>query len=139
MLSSFCSFTGYQHHFPYMSDELRLRTLNRLAPDNLYKGVVDLNNNKLLYVGMQDQWYTFTMFDAQAYFARDVVVGKRTLPDAAAQRSDYEAWRAREEKAETAYQQIEFQVRSKLSNGSMYAFLHYLWLCYPYHPLQFAF
>ena len=35
--------------------------------------------------GMQDQWYTFNMFDAQAWYARDVILGRIELPDAAEQ------------------------------------------------------
>jgi trimethylamine monooxygenase len=58
--------TGYLHYFPFMAAELRLRTANRLAAADLYKGVVWVNNPKLFYLGMQDQWYTFNMFDAQA-------------------------------------------------------------------------
>ena len=104
---------GYQHHFPYLADELRLRSLNRLYPDNLYKGVVWLDNPHLFFVGMQDQWYTFTMFDAQALLARDVIMGKRKLPDAAAQKADYEAWREVEAKADTGAAQIDFQVNCR--------------------------
>jgi hypothetical protein len=40
-----------------MADNLRLRTLNRLCSDNLYKGVCWMDNPKLMYIGMQDQWY----------------------------------------------------------------------------------
>ncbi|HUM08761.1 MAG TPA: NAD(P)/FAD-dependent oxidoreductase, partial [Acidocella sp.] len=54
--------TGYQHHFPFLPDELRLKTNNRLWPLGLYKGVVWEKNPKLLYLGMQDQYYTFNMF-----------------------------------------------------------------------------
>ena len=32
--------TGYQHHFPFMAEDLRLKTANRLWPLGLYKGVV---------------------------------------------------------------------------------------------------
>ena len=52
--------TGYLHHFPFMTDELRLRTTNCLAPASLYKGVVWVDNAKLFYLGMQDQYYTLT-------------------------------------------------------------------------------
>ena len=31
--------TGYLHHFPFLPDELRLKTHNRLNPPGLYKGV----------------------------------------------------------------------------------------------------
>ena len=69
--------TGYQHSFTFISDELRLRTANVLYPDNLYKGIFWLTNPDLMYLGMQDQYYTFTMFDAQAWYARDYVLGDR--------------------------------------------------------------
>ena len=60
--------TGYLHHFPFMASELRLKSANRLAAAELYKGVVWVDNPKLFYLGMQDQWYTFNMFDAQAWY-----------------------------------------------------------------------
>ena len=76
--------TGYLHHFPFMSDDLKLRTANRLATADLYKGVAYAPNPALFYIGMQDQWFTFNMFDAQAWWARDVIMGKIALPDSAA-------------------------------------------------------
>lgn len=101
--------TGYQHHFPFMQDSLRLRTRNRLYAPGLYKGVVWAENPKLMYLGMQDQWYTFTMFDAEAWFARDVILDKIELPSQDEMRKDMAAWTAREEALETAYQMIDFQ------------------------------
>jgi len=73
--------TGYKHHFPFLPDDLRLKTTNRLACNDLYKGVVWNNNPKLFYLGMQDQWYTFNMFDAQAWYVRDILMGQIQLPD----------------------------------------------------------
>lgn len=103
------SCTGYLHHFPFMDDDLRLVTSNRLATSMLYRGVVFQPNNKLLYLGMQDQWYTFNMFDAQAWYARDVIVGRIALPGAAEQAR----WIAEQQAAEDAlsddYQAIDFQ------------------------------
>ena len=52
--------TGYLHSYPYLEDNLRLRSPNCLYPNNLYKGMVwmgpngdgkDCGENKLLYVG----------------------------------------------------------------------------------------
>ena len=60
--------TGYQHHFPFMAEDLKLHTANRLATADLYKGVAFVHNPALFYIGMQDQWYTFNMFDAQAWW-----------------------------------------------------------------------
>ncbi|WP_212564601.1 NAD(P)-binding domain-containing protein [Pontibacter indicus] len=68
--------TGYQHKFPYLPDELRLKTKNCLYPDKIYKGVFFNELPQLIYLGMQDQYYTFNMFDVQAWYARDVIQGK---------------------------------------------------------------
>ena len=65
--------SGYLHHFPFLTEDLKLKTRNRLYPPKLYKGVVWENNHKLLYLGMQDQFHTFNMFDCQAWYARDVI------------------------------------------------------------------
>ena len=86
--------TGYKHHFPFLPDDLRLKTANRLAANDLYKGVVYTGNPDLFYLGMQDQWYTFNMFDAQAWWVRDVILGRIALPDAAAMEAD---WQKRQE------------------------------------------
>ena len=66
--------TGYVHHFPFMEQSLKLQTTNRLYPVDLYNGVVWQHNPNLFYLGMQDQWYTFNMFDAQAWYVRDVIL-----------------------------------------------------------------
>jgi len=101
--------TGYQHYFPFLPEDLRLKTANRLWPENLYKGVVWQNNPKLFYIGMQDQFYTFNMFDAQAWYVRDIILGRIKLPSADDMRKDWQKWLAREEKLETAEQMIWFQ------------------------------
>ena len=84
--------TGYQHYFPFMEDKLLLQTRNRLYPPNLYKGVLWRDNPKLAYLGMQDQYYTFNMFDAQAWYARDVFMGKASPPAAAEMEKDIAEW-----------------------------------------------
>jgi trimethylamine monooxygenase len=72
--------TGYRHYFPFLPDDLRLKTANRLATADLYKGVVYVNNPKMFYLGMQDQWFTFNMFDAQAWYVRDIILGRIAVP-----------------------------------------------------------
>lgn len=72
--------TGYKHFFNFLPDDLRLKTANRLATADLYKGVVWVHNPKLFYLGMQDQWFTFNMFDAQAWWVRDAIMGKIEVP-----------------------------------------------------------
>jgi len=101
--------TGYLHHFPFLPDDLRLKTRNRLYPPALYKGVFSTANPKLIYLGMQDQYYTFNMFDAQAWYARDVVLGRLALPSPAEMDSDIAGWVAREEALENPFQAIDFQ------------------------------
>ena len=101
--------TGYLHYFPFLPDSLRLKTDNRLWPLNLYKGVFWEDNPKLMYLGMQDQFYTFNMFDAQAWYTRDYMLGRINLPSKEEMRSHSQAWREREEKLENDEQMIWFQ------------------------------
>lgn len=102
--------TGYLHHFPFLDESLRLKAENRLWPLDLYKGVVWENNPKLFYLGMQDQWYTFNMFDAQAWYVRDIILGRIELPATQeAMTADSLAWRERELKLETAEEMYTYQ------------------------------
>lgn len=101
--------TGYQHHFPFMHDDLCLKTTNRLATADLYKGVAFVDNPQLFYIGMQDQWFTFNMFDAQAWWTRDVIMGRIALPDHAAMKADVDDRVAREDSGEDDYDAIWYQ------------------------------
>ena len=80
--------TGYKHHFPFLPDSLRLKTPNVLAADDLYKGTTYVHAPSLFYLGMQDQWFTFNMFDAQSWWVRDVIMGQISLPSHAAMLAD---------------------------------------------------
>jgi len=101
--------TGYLHHFPFLDESIKLKTHNRLYPPKLYKGVVWQDNHKLLYLGMQDQFHTFNMFDCQAWFARDVIMGKIQMPSSDEINKDINKWVAMEEKLENPDQMIDFQ------------------------------
>ena len=101
--------TGYKHHFPFLPDDLRLKTANRLACNDLYKGVVWNNNPKLFYLGMQDQWYTFNMFDAQAWYVRDVLMGQIQLPDQKTMDRDPVIRQENEDALEDDYACIRYQ------------------------------
>ena len=102
--------TGYQHHFPYLPDDLRLKTRNRLATADLYKGVAYVHNPALFYIGMQDQWFTFNMFDAQAWWARDVIMGRIAIPaDKAALLQDVADRVAAEDAGKDAHDAIHYQ------------------------------
>jgi len=101
--------TGYLHHFPFLPDSLRLKTNNILYPLGLYKGVVWEKNPKLLYLGMQDQWYTFNMFDAQAWYARDLILGRIELPSFEEMQSHTKELHERETAQDDAAYAIDFQ------------------------------
>jgi trimethylamine monooxygenase len=101
--------TGYLHHFPFLAEDLRLKTANRLWPLDLYKGVAWERNPKLFFIGMQDQFYTFNMFDAQAWYVRDIIMGRIKAPKPDAMKKDSAKWRKREDKLENAEQMIWFQ------------------------------
>eukprot|EP00947_MAST-08B_sp_MAST-8B-sp1_P003359 g3359.t1 len=101
--------TGYQHHFPFLPDELRLRTPNRLWPVGLYRGTVWEGNHKLFFLGMQDQWYTFNMFDAQAWYVRDVILGRQSLPTVEEMKADSAKWDEREGTLKTDEDMIVYQ------------------------------
>lgn len=101
--------TGYRHHFPFMANDLRLRTKNVLYPGNLYKGVFWLDNPKLMYLSMQDQFYTMTLFDAEAWYARDYVLGRISLPSRQEMAEDIEVWLRRQEGLQDDSDRIDFQ------------------------------
>jgi len=101
--------TGYLHHFPFLSDDLKLQTTNRLWPLDLYKGIFWESNPQMIYLGMQDQFYTFNMFDAQAWYARDYILGKITLPSKDTMSADNQKWRQREEELVSDEDMIWFQ------------------------------
>jgi trimethylamine monooxygenase len=101
--------TGYLFHFPFMPDELRLQTHNCLYPANLYKGIFWQANPQLIYLGMQDQYFTFNMFDAQAWYARDVMLGKIEVPDLTTRQQDEKKWLIAYDEVQTVNEEIDFQ------------------------------
>ncbi|WP_343830466.1 NAD(P)/FAD-dependent oxidoreductase [Glutamicibacter creatinolyticus] len=101
--------TGYLHHYPFLPSHLALSSPNNLYPDTLYRGVVSEANNKLFYLGSQDQWFTFNMFDAQAWYVRDVILGRAQLPGKAEQRRSIETWLDRLHSLESAADEVYFQ------------------------------
>lgn len=101
--------TGYLHNFAFIEESLRLRTANVLYPPDLYKGVFWLDNPGMMYLGMQDQYYTFTLFDAEAWYARDYILGRLALPPRAEMADDIAAWRNRQEKLSNPLEEIDFQ------------------------------
>lgn len=103
--------TGYLFHFPFLPDELRLETHNCLYPENLYKGIFWQQNPQMIYLGMQDQYFTFNMFDAQAWYARDVIMGDIELPDLAVRTADEKKWVEEYAEVKTVDEEIDFQAK----------------------------
>lgn len=101
--------TGYLHHFPFLPDELRLTTSNRMYVPDLYKGIFWESNPKLMYLGMQDQYFTFNMLDAQAWYARDVMLDRIRLPNAKTMHDNVLDWLDREAQLEGHDDEIDFQ------------------------------
>jgi trimethylamine monooxygenase len=89
--------TGYKHTFPFLAPDLQFSTNNRLIPNTLWKATVLPTNNALFFVGMPDQYYTFSYFQGQALFIKGIIEGKVTLPTAEAMLADTADWQARED------------------------------------------
>lgn len=101
--------TGYQHSLGFIADDLRLRTNNVLYTENLYKGIFWIDNPRMMYLGMQDQYYTFTMFDGQVWYARDHVLGRISLPSRQEMAADIEQWRNKLAACDGPIDEIDFQ------------------------------
>lgn len=101
--------TGYRHDFPFLGDDLALKTGNRLWPLGLYEGVVFTANPRLMYLGMQDLWYSFNMFDAQAWLARDIILGRISLPEKEEMDRVNDHWREKEEQIRTDADAFAYQ------------------------------
>ena len=57
------------------------------------------SNPKVFYLGMQDQFYTFFLFDAQAWFVRDVILGRLALASGEEMAAHSKKWKPLEERA----------------------------------------
>ncbi len=101
--------TGYLHHYPFLPSDLALDSRNTLYPDTLYRGVVRENNDRLFFLGAQDQWFTFNMFDAQAWYVRDLILGDAVVPDVAEQRRSMDEWLERLASLDGAEDEVRFQ------------------------------
>jgi len=103
--------TGYLHSYPYLREELRLKSKNVLYPPGLYKGIVwqQGGNNKLLYCGVQDQYYTYTMFDVCGLWAVKLMQGEIDLPDADTMDRDWKDWVGKNKALKDCHEEINFQ------------------------------
>ena len=101
--------TGYKHYFPFLSDDLRLVTTNCLYPGQLYKGIFFQEQPRLIYLGMQNLYFSLSLFDAQAWYVRDVILGRISLPNKLQRTEDMLEWKTRQEKIEGKSDAIDFQ------------------------------
>jgi trimethylamine monooxygenase len=65
----------------------------------LWKGIVHPDNTNLLFVGMPDQYYTFTMFFAQAMFIKGCIEGKVSYPSKEEMAAHVKEWQDKEDVA----------------------------------------
>lgn len=80
--------TGYLHSFPFMPTELRLKSANIFFPPNLYRSLqwhgvsegTKSADGRLFYIGMQAQFYTYTMFMTQGLWVANVIKGLLQTP-----------------------------------------------------------
>lgn len=101
--------TGYLHKYPFLPEELSLTSPNNVYPDGLYRGVLWQQNPRLSYLGAQDQWFTFNMFDVQAWYVRDVILGRIAVPGAAERQDSITAWLERLATVEHGPEEVRFQ------------------------------
>ena len=97
---------------PIIREDLRLKTRNVLYPPGLFKGLVwqEGGNNKLLYCGVQDQAYTYTMFDVCALWIVKYIEGELPLPDKTTMQSNWQQWVKRNLALKNIHEMIDFQV-----------------------------
>jgi len=103
----FC--TGYQHHFSFLTEDIRLNAKNYLFVEDLYKGIILNKNPQIIYIGMHDQYYTFTMFDIQGCYARDYILGKIEIGNEAERTADIEYWGEYFSKVKDGHDEIDYQ------------------------------
>jgi trimethylamine monooxygenase len=61
--------TGYVHSFPFLSSKIAIQPkANKLVLEQLYKGIFLEHCPRVMYLGMQDQWFTFSLFLGQATY-----------------------------------------------------------------------
>ena len=101
--------TGYLHKYPFLPAELALQSPNNIYPAGLYRGVVWQKNPKLYYLGAQDQWFTFNMFDAQAWYVRDLILGRIKMPAAEERANHMRKWRNRFQELDGDVDEVTFQ------------------------------
>ena len=98
--------TGYQHYFPFCRKTCASRRPTACGRQTSTRAWSGRTIRKFFYIGMQDQFYTFNMFDAQAWYVRDIILGRIKLPKAEEMKKDWKKWLKREKKLADAEQMI---------------------------------
>ena len=86
--------TGYRLNFPFMSEELRLKSDMLFYPENLYKSVLWMKggNDKLMYIGIMYNSFGFHLLETQAMWASKYIMGEIQLPSRAEMQADIDFW-----------------------------------------------
>mmetsp|Transcript_162194 Transcript_162194/g.515323 ORF Transcript_162194/g.515323 Transcript_162194/m.515323 type:complete len:838 (+) Transcript_162194:58-2571(+) len=90
--------TGYEYSFPFLTPELKTNAKNTLVIEDLYKGVFFIERPELMYLGIQNQVYTFLMLDLQAMLARLAVSNKFVVPAKQNMVEDIHVWIQKQDK-----------------------------------------
>ena len=101
--------TGYKHHFPFLPDDLRLKTANRLATADLYKGIdiaKGYTEESLLIAYVNNIKPTM---DHIVSTSTDIILGKIKVPDISVLNSDPLDREKREDALEDDYACIRYQ------------------------------
>ena len=102
--------TGYLFHFPFIEENLKLKSEAQLKYcPGLYKGIICQNNHKIFYMGMTCLLFPLINIDIQAWFLCDVILEKIILPSKQDIQNDITYWMAREETARSFIEKIDFQ------------------------------
>ena len=48
--------TGYKFEFPFLAENLKIQTTNRMFPSQLYKGIFHAQYPNLIFIGMFNIW-----------------------------------------------------------------------------------
>ena len=100
--------TGYQHHFTFMADDLRLVTRNRQYPDHLYKGLLFHSLPRLAYLGMQNLTFSFPGLDIEAWYVYAVILNRIKIPSQDERLRDMENWQVREKSISGFKEAVDF-------------------------------
>lgn len=105
----FC--TGYRYHYPFLPEGLRpLHPQNKVFVDELYKGLVLNKDPRVIFIGMHDQYFSYTEFEVQGHFVRDLIFGKIDLMTEKEREADIKLWRDRFATVNDPHGDIDFQM-----------------------------